>query len=592
MIIGLLRRGTLHLLWSLAAIVSIPLPGCAEQLPVKHYTTADGLPRDAASHIEQDSRGFIWIVAGDGISRFDGHKFTNYTTDDGLPDNRVNDFLETRLGVYWIATEEGLCRFNPTGDRRKNSDDPMFVVYNPSNSQSPIAFNALLEDERGAIWCATAAGVFRLEVSTDGQAQFHLIDLGTPKDREKEKNATALLIDHKKFLWIGTWGGAIYRLAPDGRAERYAGEHGLPSVLPGDDSWAVNVLFQDREGRIWLGTRGTGLHKLVAEPGPMRPLYERTYSTNDGLPTAWITSMRQTRDGKLWVATIRGLCLATPAGDGRTLSFQIYDEKKGLCDREIEDVIEDRGGNLWVASRCSAMRIARNGFTGYGPSDGLTHAFNNSIFESRDGELIVISRDESMNHRRIISRFDGTRFSSIAPNLPPNIAYHGWGWWQTIMQDHAGEWWVPTGGDALFRFPRAERLEQLDSSRPKAVFTRREGLPGTEVFRVYEDARGDVWLGVTGYSYGLVRWDRATSSLHDHTPETGVPSRTDFTGFNDLMGICGSGRARAADCCATAMASSNASPSRMAYHQLDHLKARGPTRTPVDRKSTRRVESH
>ena len=85
----------------------------AEHLPVKTYTTADGLPRDSVTHIKQDSRGFIWMIAGDGISRFDGYTFTNYTTDDGLPDRRVNDLLETRTGEYWIATESGLCRFNP-----------------------------------------------------------------------------------------------------------------------------------------------------------------------------------------------------------------------------------------------------------------------------------------------------------------------------------------------------------------------------------------------------------------------------------------------------------------------------------------------
>ena len=56
----------------------------AEHLPVKTYTTADGLPRDSVTRIKQDSRGFIWMIAGDGISRFDGYSFTT-TTEDGLP---------------------------------------------------------------------------------------------------------------------------------------------------------------------------------------------------------------------------------------------------------------------------------------------------------------------------------------------------------------------------------------------------------------------------------------------------------------------------------------------------------------------------
>src|SRR4029079_1656127 len=117
----------------------------AEHLPVKTYTTADGLPRDSVTHIKQDSRGFIWMIAGDGISRFDGYTFTNYTTDDGLPDRRVNDLLETRSGVYWIGAESGFVRFNPTADPLRTADlglrnqnheprrtaAPKFVVFNP-----------------------------------------------------------------------------------------------------------------------------------------------------------------------------------------------------------------------------------------------------------------------------------------------------------------------------------------------------------------------------------------------------------------------------------------------------------------------------
>jgi ligand-binding sensor domain-containing protein len=82
-------------------------------LPVKTYTTADGLLRDTAQCIVQDSRGFLWFCTSDGLSRFDGYGFTNYTTDDGLPHRVVNSFLETRAGVYWVATNEGLAGFNP-----------------------------------------------------------------------------------------------------------------------------------------------------------------------------------------------------------------------------------------------------------------------------------------------------------------------------------------------------------------------------------------------------------------------------------------------------------------------------------------------
>src|SRR5690349_6329910 len=76
----------------------------AERLPIKTYTTADGLARDQVNRIVRDARGFLWFCTSEGLSRFDGYKFTNYGTDQGLPNRQVDDFLETRSGVYWVAT--------------------------------------------------------------------------------------------------------------------------------------------------------------------------------------------------------------------------------------------------------------------------------------------------------------------------------------------------------------------------------------------------------------------------------------------------------------------------------------------------------
>jgi len=81
------------------AIVSITLlvallfgvaPGKAEQLPIRTYTTADGLARDRVYKIVSDPHGFLWFCTYDGLSRFDGYEFVNYSVDDGLPHRVVS----------------------------------------------------------------------------------------------------------------------------------------------------------------------------------------------------------------------------------------------------------------------------------------------------------------------------------------------------------------------------------------------------------------------------------------------------------------------------------------------------------------------
>src|SRR5882724_7920716 len=119
----------------LGVLVSLPALAPAEQLPVRTYTTADGLPRDLILRIVRDSHGFLWFCTGDGLSRFNGYEFTTYGVEHGLPHPVINDLLETRRGVYWVATNGGgVARFNPTPLRNEQSQlRKLFTAYAVGN---------------------------------------------------------------------------------------------------------------------------------------------------------------------------------------------------------------------------------------------------------------------------------------------------------------------------------------------------------------------------------------------------------------------------------------------------------------------------
>src|SRR5262245_28793844 len=126
--------------FALIAMSSLTL---AERLPIKTYTTVDGLAHNKINKIVRDSRGFLWFCTGDGLSRFDGYTFTNYGTDQGLPHREVNDFLETRSGEYWVATDAGLVRFNPKAPPGRR------VVYaNENDSRAWPMFTVIVPDEK------------------------------------------------------------------------------------------------------------------------------------------------------------------------------------------------------------------------------------------------------------------------------------------------------------------------------------------------------------------------------------------------------------------------------------------------------------
>ena len=511
-----------------AAIASVLVLTCGtralcERLPIKTYTTADGLPRDFISRIVQDSKGFMWFCTTEGLSRFDGYRFVNYGTDQGLPSRHVNDFLETRSGVYWVATDKGLCRFNPDPLPHANdaarSASRVFVVYYPGEDVGARDIEVIYEDRAGTIWCGTYDGLFRLD-QIDGEWVFSFVDIVQSAGIDLQRRVRAIVEDRHGALWISAASG-LHRRRPDGAVEVYAPKTGLP---------IQRALLADRDGSIWAGTP-SGLYQLVADPQPDRSIIARVFTAKDGLAHQGIVSLCQSSTGKLWVATGLGLSELLQAPDKKNRRFRSYTRENGLSDPEIRTLTEDHDGNLWIGTTSGgAMRLAANGFASYRETDGLGSIGVASIFENRAGELCVFSRKEHLN------RFDGGRFAAARLTLPKGMSYWGWGWSQIMFQDSRGEWWMNTG-EGLVRYPKLTSVEQLTYARPKAVYTTRDGLPSNQIFRLFEDSRGDIWISMLGNPNAvLTRWERATETFHTFTPDDGIPEAAPTAFCEDAAG--------------------------------------------------------
>lgn len=499
----------------------------AEQLPVKTYTTADGLARNAVGCIVQDARGFLWFCTTDGLSRFDGYGFKNYGTEHGLPNSTATSLLISRSGLYWVGTGSGLFRFDP------NSPSPqMFEAVRLGDGRGVGTVNAVLEDRSGSLWVAAEGGLYCLE---PGKRDWELVDGGLPTQSDGWRGFDALLEDRRGVLWFGGAGG-LHRRTPDGHTTVYA--------RPWRPASGISVIYEDREGRIWASDNDA-LYRLNSNPDSEDSIVTRTYTVKDGLPSNRVAALLESSDRRLWVGGASGLVQYLPAVD----RFESYSMAEGLVDEDVKSLAEDNQGNLWLGTASAgAMKIARHGFTSYTQADGLNNMQTRSVFMDHAGELCVwnLVRDWTLNC------FNGKRFTSIHPKFPETIDYFGWGWNQIGFQDHAGEWWLPTGHQGLCRFGRTSHAEQLDGRAPKAIYTTRDGLAGNNIFRLFEDSRGDIWISNIDGSTGnaLTRWERSTGSFHVYTAVEGLQKKEAPTAFAEdrtgqlWMGFYNGGLAR------------------------------------------------
>jgi ligand-binding sensor domain-containing protein/signal transduction histidine kinase len=532
---GLCQRCVASFLMALAS-VAVARPASAERLPITPYTTADGLAHVRVTCIVADSRGFVWFCSPAGLSRFDGQGFTTYATAQGLANTRINHFLETSHGTYWIATNGGgVYRFNPLTSgplaqrtvvpnqvRAGAADAVRFTAFRVGDDLQTNRVNVLREDRAGRLWAGTDGGLFCLDAEGDSKS-FRRVELRLPDRPDLALQIWALAEDREGTLWIGTSWGLLRRFT-DGRVLHSA-------VEPTQGIDQVRAVLIDRAGTVWVG-HDTGL--VVLRPGPER-MGAKRYGVRDGVSEGAVRALLQSTDGRIWIGTLNGLT----EFDGER--FRPFSKSDGVT--RTTALAEDREGNLWLGTMATgALRLAPNGFSAYTEEDGLADASIGDVFESRDGNLYAVSTNQR------IHRFDGRRFTATRPNLSRDATEtNGPG---KVIQDRTGEWWIP-GGAGLYRFPSVSRVEQLQHARPQAIYTTRDGLAGDDVFRLFEDSRGDIWIGRrTPTAFVVTRWERATGAFHRYSDADGLPAFNRISSFaeddagNVWMGFWSGGLAR------------------------------------------------
>ncbi|MEW6363461.1 MAG: two-component regulator propeller domain-containing protein [Acidobacteriota bacterium] len=415
----------------------------AERLPIKMFTTADGLARDHVNDIFCDSKGYVWLCTTEGLSRYDGYGFRNYGIADGLPHPLVTDMVEAGEGRYSVATAGGLCMFDATRGGK-------FTVCGPTSEAAGGRFvGAITPNRSGWLWCATGAGLLRMRLERN-KPRFEKVDFGMAWPTKEGPRVLDVVEDRLGRLWIAAE-GELYSYDTNARAGTRVPGFGSPSN-------GVGVLLADRDGSTWVGTTN-GVYKLAVDAAG-EVAVEQSWGAATGLPVAHVGSLFQSSDGSVWVGTFGGLTSFRPNRDAGGFDLRSYTTANGLSDVGIGSITEDRDDNLWVGTEVGGvMKISQSGFMSYDGADGLGGIRIDAIFEDLQGELCAYTTlRDSIN----ISRWMGNAFRVTRPNLPCGITYTGWGTHQLALQDHTGEWWIPTG-QGLCRYPGSQ--PQRDRSR-------------------------------------------------------------------------------------------------------------------------------
>ena len=367
----------------------------------KMFNKNDGIPVGIVSCI-QDSAGNIWFGGRDGISKWNGTKFTfiehkfrtfvdgglklhNYKNNVIVEDNSHwsvykvkddNQLLEIGTNIYNIVSNVGGNMFG--------RDDKFIYQYAGDKFEKKIEIgeiNAALNDSIKNLWIASSKGLFKCDNN----------QLALFKNSPKlPKKVFGLFDDSKSNIWITTSEG-IYKYDNKTWFVLYKNQ-GITNDLAKYN--AFKKFFEDSKGNVWITTIEDGLYKI---------------------------------DDKNNVIN--------------------YKEKDGLYSDHISDIIEDKNGTIWIAHFKAGVSVFKNNVwenskqgSGYYLNSPITiggwSTFPTSIFSDYSGNIWITCVGGD------ITKFDGKKWE-IIEHIDPH-------YWYVIMSQNNSNIWFSSGGKGLF----------------------------------------------------------------------------------------------------------------------------------------------
>lgn len=387
----------LFLLWN--SIISAQLNG---HYAFKHIDTSDGLLYPLLRNIGQDARGFIWILTSNGLQRYDGSRFVNYPQVIGQSSlgvmNNSELYVDTASNEIWVIKGEDIVALDLDNNTLQNmhlseiikkdpaggafysdgTNSPYWVgergilVYHQDTSKIKGIFFDFYPEQHGmgefvvrdpATGNFWTSHYFGLSMTDSKTLKIHSSEDESPMNDlllhmhqlyGKAGKFRSIMLDSKRNLWIATWTPDFFRYNFDTHVlTRYS----LKDIkqkekgnISGDMTLMVNVVYEDRQKNIWLGTDYAGLLRYHESVDDFDFITADEKIANGLKYNFIITSIFQDREDNIWLGTDRGINLFNPYKNYVQIIRHIDGEEQCIPQKDINDVVETSNGEILIAT--------------------------------------------------------------------------------------------------------------------------------------------------------------------------------------------------------------------------------------------------
>lgn len=512
--VGRLKVNLRWLMIIISVISIIPKNSSGQQkLPIQHIfyrlNESNGLTNNVINDIAQDSLGFVWVGTEDGLFKFDGHGFKSFRhTDDSasIPNNNVQSIFVDDQNAVWFMTDFGLGRYSYLTDK--------IEAYYPQLGTQDVfqkSFTSATQSKNGTIYFGTfGGGIIEYKNKSFTPLKYanslDAIDLGS-------MGVTDITYVQDQ-LWICTWNSGIVHVDLNTMITKYLS----PKRLCGRDYISSHTTFVDSSGNLWLGTN-EGIFIFKAGGFDWLKLDHQTLT---GFPDDEILSINEDRQGKIWAGSRNSglieILVTEILVDISSLKVTIFPpstDEFSVSHRTISEVFQDKSGDMWLGTHNNGInifdpegeivytlkkRINHLNTLSHQSVWGLCEDKNGNLWLGTDGGGLNVFNPNTQKIDFIGSEKEGLKLTDDA--------------FLTGLTDTKGNIWLGTykGGINVIS-PKTLTVNRIES----------HGLQSKDIRSIYQSADGIIWVGTN--RGGLHYFDSLSNNFQLVTETEGLDIR-------------------------------------------------------------------
>jgi signal transduction histidine kinase/CheY-like chemotaxis protein/ligand-binding sensor domain-containing protein len=369
-------------------------------------------------------------------------------------------------------------------------------------SQSDVKF--ILKDHEGYMWFSTDDGLNKY----DGYTFTVYRHIAKDPHSLPTNNVTCLLEDKDGKLWVGTSGSglSIYDRNTDSFTNYTSRKNDDHTLSSGD----VNTIFQDASGNIWVGTY-SGLNLFDRKSKTFHRFF---YTQNrDDIATHHFYAIAQGGDGNLWLGTGGGLV----SFNYRANASELFSHSGGnsLSNNLINALYKGADGNLYIGTAGGGLdvfNIATQKFKNFSHNSGKAASLvNNNVFafaQAQNGGIWLATEDGLDLFDENTNTF--TRYTSEDKNsADKNNSI-------SSICDVDGILWLGTYESGIRMYDR-----NLSSFEHYAKTSDKNSLSNNIVTSFAESPKG-YWIGTDGGGLNLFNWSTKSFTHYANTGRSSI----------------------------------------------------------------------